>query len=94
MRPCIGIGAAILVLAPVLACGSSGGNGSGGQSPPPIHANSYDQTCQSSTDCIVVAEGNVCQPCVGGPFDSCSGGDAINKKDQARYQTDYDNLHA
>ncbi len=86
------LGSLIVAAASAVACGSSGGGG--GQPPPPISATSYDQSCQSAADCIVVTDGNVCQPCIGGPFDSCSGTAAINKKDQARYQTDFDDLQA
>ena len=92
MRGCIGMGFAVLALVPALACGSSGGGG--GSQPPPINATSYDQSCQSAADCILVSDGNVCQPCISGPFDSCAASAAINKKDQMRFQTDYDNLKA
>jgi hypothetical protein len=78
------------MMAAVVACGLGGSS----THPPPIDPTRYDQSCQSAADCIVVSGGDVCAPCVGGPFDSCDGTAAINKTDQARFQTDYANLKA
>ena len=83
-----GLGALAVTL---LACGNSA---SGAGSPPPIDAGAYDQSCKAASDCLLVAQGDVCAPCVSGPFDSCNASAAISASDMARYQADYDRLKA
>jgi hypothetical protein len=46
-----------------------------------IQASSYDQTCTVDSDCVGIAEGNLCDHC------DCVNA-AINVRDEARYQSD------
>jgi hypothetical protein len=49
-----------------------------------IQASSYDQSCKVDSDCVGVAEGNACFPCV----IQCQSGGAINRTALASYQSD------
>ena len=49
-----------------------------------IQASNYDQSCKVDSDCVGVAEGNACFPCV----IQCQSGGAINRNALSRYQSD------
>ena len=49
-----------------------------------IVASSYGQTCSVDTDCVAVAEGNACYPCVV----ICRTGGAINRTALSSYESD------
>lgn len=54
-----------------------------------IVASSYDQSCQTSSDCVAVAEGNFCRPGAA----NCQSA-AINKNAYAQYQSDVSKTNA
>jgi hypothetical protein len=62
------------------ACSSSSSSGGG---PTTIKASDYNQTCQASADCVLVDDGDLCG-CI-----AC-GTAAINRSDEARFQSDAD----
>jgi hypothetical protein len=53
-----------------------------GGTPHPIAVDSYDQSCVTSADCVLVSTGDMCAPCFG-----CELG-AINRNAQARHDAD------
>jgi hypothetical protein len=56
---------------------------------PPIQASNYDRSCAVDSDCVAVAEGDVCTPCGVG----CKNA-AINVAARAQYQADVDRAFA
>jgi len=67
----------------------AGADGSGGVCVPDsssqvIVASSYEQSCNVDKDCVAIAEGNVCDPCV---FDGMLNA-AINASAMAKYNSD------
>jgi hypothetical protein len=49
-----------------------------------IQASNYDQTCSVDTDCVAIAVGNACYPCIV----LCGTGGAINRNALSSYQSD------
>jgi len=49
-----------------------------------IQASSYDQTCSADTDCVAIAVGDACYPCI----IICASGGAINRSAMASYESD------
>jgi hypothetical protein len=49
-----------------------------------IQASSYDQACSVDTDCVAIAAGNACYPCVV----ICATGGAINRSALWSYEAD------
>ena len=49
-----------------------------------IQASNYDQTCSVDTDCVAIAEGDACYPCVV----ICRTGGAINRSALSSYESD------
>jgi hypothetical protein len=49
-----------------------------------IQASNYDQTCSADTDCVAIAVGDACYPCIV----ICGTGGAINRSALSSYQSD------
>jgi hypothetical protein len=49
-----------------------------------ISASNYDQSCKLDSDCVAIADGNACYPCV----IACQTGGAINRSALSIYQSD------
>ena len=55
-----------------------------------ISASNYDQSCTKDSDCIAIATGNVCFPCI----IECATGGAISAAAMSQYQADIEKTSA